>query len=172
MGQDEPPSVCSQSSKASRRISRLQSAAHDSGCGILGRERKAVHRLDHQTACEGWGQGGAPCPEVVCPCCVGFSTSPVLWRHFRLNPFTLTGGKRATKLRGWRCVLKSQKPAPLRYLFCCRSGNRYDFEVYRVVQESFLGGIHLKMRFGIADSQVDALFRFINWTIYCILICW
>jgi len=48
---------------------------------------------------------------------------------------------------------------PLRYWLYCRSGNRYDFVVYRVVQGFFPGGIHLKMRFGIADSQVDALFR-------------
>jgi hypothetical protein len=34
--------------------------------------------------------------------------------------------------------------------------------VYRVVQGFFLGGIHLKKRFGIADSQVDALFRLKN----------
>jgi hypothetical protein len=46
---------------------------------------------------------------VACPCCVGFSTSPVLRHHFLLNPLTLTGRKRAIKLRGWRCILKSQK---------------------------------------------------------------
>jgi hypothetical protein len=39
-------------------------------------------------------------------------------------------------------------------------GESYDFVVYRVVQGVFPGGIRLKMRFGIADSQVDALFRF------------
>ena len=47
-----------QSGKASRRMSCLQSAPHDPGYGVLGRESQAVHRLDHQTACEGWGQGG------------------------------------------------------------------------------------------------------------------
>jgi hypothetical protein len=61
---------------------------------------------------------------VACPCCDGFSTSPVLYHHFRLNPLTLKGGKRAIKLRGWRCVLKSQKPVPLRYLLHYRLGNR------------------------------------------------
>jgi hypothetical protein len=35
----------------------------------------------------------------------------------------------------------------------------YDFAAYRVVQGFFPGGIRLKMWFGIADSQVDALFR-------------
>jgi hypothetical protein len=39
------------------------------------------------------------------------------------------------------------------------TGESYDFAVYRVAQEVFPGEIRLKMRFGIADSQVDALFR-------------
>ena len=39
-------------------------------------------------------------------------------------------------------------------------GKSYDFAVYRVVQGFFPGGIRLKMRFGIEDSQVDALSRF------------
>ena len=41
----------------------------------------------------------------------------------------------------------------------CLIGKSYDFAVYRVVQGFFPGGIRLKMRFDIADSQVDALFR-------------
>jgi hypothetical protein len=43
----------------------------------------------------------------------------------------------------------------------CLIGKSYDFAVYRVVQGFFPGGIRLKMWFGIADSQVDALFRFV-----------
>ena len=35
--------VWGQSGQASRLMSCLQSAAHDSGCGILGRERQAIH---------------------------------------------------------------------------------------------------------------------------------
>jgi hypothetical protein len=35
-------------------------------------------------------------------------------------------------------------------------GKSYDFAVYRVVQGFFPGGIRLKMRFGTADSQLDA----------------
>ncbi len=42
------------------------------------------------------------------------------------------------------------------------------FAIYRVVQGFFPGGIRLKMRFGIADSQVDALFRII-WHSACFL---
>jgi hypothetical protein len=45
--------VCGQSSKAFRRMSFLQSAPHDSGCGILVRERQSVYRLDHQAAFKG-----------------------------------------------------------------------------------------------------------------------
>lgn len=45
-----------------RRMSCLQSARLDSGCGILGRERQAIHRLDHQAACKGWGQSQSTMP--------------------------------------------------------------------------------------------------------------
>jgi len=38
-------------------------------------------------------------------------------------------------------------------------GISYDFAVYQVFQGVFPGEIRLKMRFGIADSQVDELFR-------------
>jgi hypothetical protein len=56
--------------------------------------------------------------------------------------------------------LEFAKTSLLAYLsLACLIEKSYDFEVYRVVQGFFPGGIHLKMRFGIADSQVDALFR-------------
>jgi hypothetical protein len=42
----------------------------------------------------------------------------------------------------------------------CLIRKSYDFPVYRVVQGFFPGGIRLKMRFGLTDSKVDALFRF------------
>jgi hypothetical protein len=48
---------------------------------------------------------------------------------------------------------------PLVFSLACLIAKSYDFTVYRVVQGFFPGGIRLKMRFGIADSQVDALFR-------------
>jgi hypothetical protein len=56
--------------------------------------------------------------------------------------------------------LKLPKPAPLKaVLLACLIRKSYDFAVCRVVQGFFQGGIRLKIRFGIADSQVDALFR-------------
>jgi len=50
-----------------------------------------------------------------------------------------------------------EQPVPFAFAFLI--GKSYDFVAYRVVQEFFLGGIRLKMWFGIADSKVDALFR-------------
>jgi hypothetical protein len=45
----------------------------------------------------------------------------------------------------------------------CLIRKSYDFAVCWVVQGFFPGGIRLKMRFGIADSQVYALFRMSIW---------
>ena len=96
MGQDELPSVCSQSSKASRGMSCLQCASLDSECGILGRERQAIHRLGHQAVYQGWSHGGLSCQAVVRPRCVGFFARPLLSHIIRLSlPNTMWGGKRA-----------------------------------------------------------------------------
>ncbi len=51
------------------------------------------------------------------------------------------------------------KTSPIDVSLAFLIGESHDFAVYRVVQGFFPGGIRLKMRFGIADSQVDALFR-------------
>ncbi len=134
------PSLRRQSSKASHRMSCVQPAPHYPGYGVLGSKRQTIHRLNHQAARQGWGQGGLSCQEAVRPCCVGFSTSPVLYHHFRLNPLTLTGGKRAIKLRGWRCVLKSQKRISMRCLLHVRSENRMVSAGFRVVAEIFRAG--------------------------------
>ena len=87
MGQDEPPSVCSQSSKASRRMSCLQSASPDSRCGILGRKAQTLHRLDHNAAYKGWGQSGLSCKKMACPYCLRFSSLSLLPHTFYLIPF-------------------------------------------------------------------------------------
>jgi hypothetical protein len=68
--------------------------------------------------------------------------------HFRSQP---TAGR--------KCVLEIAQSGAIGVSLACLIGKSYGFPVYRVVQGFFLGGIHLKMRFGIAESQVDALFR-------------
>ena len=110
MGQNELPSVRGQSRKASRRMSCVQSAPHDSGSGVLGQERQAVYRLYHQAARKGWGQGRLPCQKVVCPCCVGFPIMPVLRHSILLSLQPGVDGYNLTNC-GRRCVGKSQKPA-------------------------------------------------------------
>jgi len=79
-------------------MSRLQSASHDSGCSVLGREPETVHRVDHQAACKGWGQGGLSylAERRVLACCVGFFPRPLLSHLIRLSlPNTMSGVKRA-----------------------------------------------------------------------------
>jgi hypothetical protein len=86
--------VCSQSSKASRRMSCLQSAPHDSGCGIPGESVKpsidsVIWRLVKVGGALSW-------QEVVRPCCVSFFPRPLLSHLIHLSlPHTKRGGKRA-----------------------------------------------------------------------------
>jgi len=63
---------------------------------VLGRERQVIHGLDHQAACNAWGQDGVSCQAVVCTCCVGFSYLPILSHSIRRSlPNNMRGWKRA-----------------------------------------------------------------------------
>jgi hypothetical protein len=44
-----------------------------------------VREFSGPAAYNNWSQGGVPCTKVVCPCCVGFPISPVLWHPILLS---------------------------------------------------------------------------------------
>ena len=80
--------------------------------------------------------------------------------HFRLNPLTLTGGKRAIILRGWRRLLKSKERISLRYLLQVPSENRMVFTSFRVSAGVFRAKIRSQYAVWMHSAEVDALFRF------------
>ena len=111
-------SLRSQQGKAFRRLSCLQAALDDSGCGVPGPEHQAVYKLDHQAACRGgWRKSGALylAERGVLPCRVGFSSRPLPSILMCLSPIRHRGARgRGHQLRGSRCVLKLQKSVSLK----------------------------------------------------------
>jgi hypothetical protein len=139
MGQDEPRGASSLrpiKSKASRRMSCLQSAPHDSACGIPGRERQAIHRLGHQAARQGWRQGGLPylAERGVLPCYVGFFPRPPrgAW-SFRLSlPNTMRGAKRV--INCWDGGMSSNCPnwSDRHFFLRVLIGISYDLRIFGI----------------------------------------
>ena len=85
--------------------------------------------------------------------------SPGIIAFYSPEPATQWASRNGFTNCGEEMCLKSAKTCLIDVSVAYSIGKLYDFAVYRVVQRFFPGGIGLKMRFGVADSQIDALFR-------------
>ena len=141
-------------------MSRLQSASHDSGCSVLGREPETVHRVDHQAACKGRGQRGLPylAERGVLPCRVGFSSRPLLSHPVRLSP--PPSGKRVHQPREEVCH-KIAKTSLTDIQLAYSVGKLYGFSGLRGTREVFLGKTRSQHAVCMHSPEVDALFRFL-----------
>ena len=148
MGQDELPSGCGQSGQAPHRMPCLQSAPNGSGYRVLGLERQAVHRLGHQAARQGWGQGGLSylAERGILPCRVGFSLRRLLSHPIRLRP----AGRRETRLStaGREVCLEIAKTSLFDRSLASSIAKLYAFVGFRVVPEVFSGRTDPKVCFG------------------------
>ena len=64
-----------------------------------------------------------------------------------------------TKLREWRCALKTQKPVPSTYNLRIPAGNRTLFPVSGVQVKFFMAKTRPENAVGMLGTEVGALFR-------------